>query len=180
MRALAEQAERHLAPDDAATALLIAAQAVALDLTDSHAQAQRGQALMRLGRPLEAVSAFKVALAANPEIPALHLLPGNVYRAAGDNHLAAFAYGEAVQRASDMGGAWRNFGLALLGSGDVEGAVKALRRACALEPDAAAGWNSLGAALHAMGAPSPRRRAWHPTHAGKVRAPVGTSHCSIC
>lgn len=67
MRALAEQAEKHLAHDDAAAALVIAAQAVVLDPTDSHAQAQYGQALMRLGRPLEAASAFQAALASNPE-----------------------------------------------------------------------------------------------------------------
>lgn len=148
----ARQAEQFLADGDAVAAESAAAKAVSLDPENSYAQAQLGQALLRLHRPQEAAEAFRAALIGAPDMPSLHLLLGNAFRAAGDNARAVPAYARTVEMAPDMAGAWRNLGLALLGTGKAADASFTLRRACALEPGSAANWNSLGAALHAEGA----------------------------
>lgn len=168
----ARQAEQLLADGDPAGAQLAAAKAVLLDPKDSYAQAQLGQALLRLHRPQEAIEAFQAALIAAPDMPALHLLLGNAYRASGDNARAAPAYARTVALAPDMAGAWRNLGLAQLGTNRAAEASVTLRHACALEPDSAANWNSLGAALHATGAVDAALCAF--TEAGR-RGAVGTS-----
>lgn len=147
----AQQAERFLADGDATQARMAAAQAVSLEPKNSYAQAQLGQALLRLGQPREAVTAFQVALEGAPDMAVLHLLLGNAFRAAGDNAHAVLPYERTVELAPDMAGAWRNLGLALLGVGRASEATVKLRHACALEPTSAASWNSLGAALHADG-----------------------------
>ncbi len=167
----ARQAEQLLADGDPAGAQLTAAKAVLLDPKDSYAQAQLGQALLRLHRPQEAIEAFQAALIGAPDMPALHLLLGNAYRASGDNARAVPAYARTVALAPDMAGAWRNLGLAQLGSNRAAEASVTLRHACALEPDSAANWNSLGAALHATGAVDAALCAF--TEAGR-RGAVGT------
>lgn len=150
--AFAQQAEQFLADGDAAKARVAAAKAVSLEPKNSYAQAQFGQALLRLGQPQEAIAAFQVALEGAQDMAPLHLLLGNAFRAAGDNTRAVAAYERTVELAPDMAGAWRNLGLALLGAGRASEATVKLRQACALEPSSAANWNSLGAALHAEGA----------------------------
>ncbi len=170
-RQSALQAQRVLAVGDAATALRLADEALALSGVDIFARIIRGQALMALGRLREAATAFSHVSKAVPKDAGVQILLGNARRGLGEHAAAADAYRAAIGAQPDMAGAWHNLGLALIALDRPVEASKALRHACALEPDAAAHWNSLGAALYDRGAVEPAICAF--TRAGHVATPGG-------
>ncbi len=111
------------------------------------AQTLRGTALNALGRPADAVAAFRQAIAANPLDAETHLNLGNAHADLAEADRAEHHVRHAIALQPGLAEAHASLGHLLAGMGRVAEAVACNAAAIALSPDlAAAHWNQ-GVAL---------------------------------
>ena len=113
--------------------------------------ADAGRALQARGKMSEAVTAFRKAVSAYPQAPALHANLAAALRAAGDVPAAVAAYRQAIRIDSRIPALHNNLGNALLELGDTGGAQAAYRQALKLDPDYADAHSNLGLGLRETG-----------------------------
>lgn len=156
----AEQAERFAAAMQAARTALEEAQpepavahlrAALAVRPDAAAATALGEVLLRLGRPEEAVAAWRDGLAQAKGEAGLSARLGTLLRRLGRAGEAVPVYRLAVGGAPEDAGLRLGMGLALLESGRADAAVSALLRARALDGRLAGVTAALGAALLARG-----------------------------
>jgi len=111
----------------------------ALALAPERAQAQvhnnLGNAYRKLGRPEQAIAAYRDAIAADGGLAEAHLNLGIALHQGGDTIQAAEHYRTALRRRPELAAAALNLGLLLEGDGDTQGAGECYRRAIAARPD---------------------------------------------
>jgi len=112
-----------------------------------------GIALMRQGKPEEAVARLRKALAKTPNHPVAHNNLGIALLMLGRTQEAAACYRTALAIAPDHFDSHCNLGNALLLEGRADEAVACYRRAIAIAPDKAAAHYNLGGALINQGKP---------------------------
>ncbi len=94
-----------------------------------------GYAYYQKGDYLEAVSAFKNALAQDPHYAQAHLMLGETYVALDKNELAITEFRQALKAAPDYARAQYDLGLAFRRQGDNAKAMEAFREVVRLAPD---------------------------------------------
>ncbi len=97
-----------------------------------------GHALVRLGRPAEAVDPLRRAVAARPAFPEAHATLAAAHAAADRADDAVASYRTALEQSPRFAAAWEGLGKLLLDQREWAGAVAALGRLVALRPTAAA------------------------------------------
>jgi tetratricopeptide (TPR) repeat protein len=119
----------YLRLDEHAQALAIGEKLVALDPGDAQAESLRGEALSRLGRTEEAMTAFRLATRLDPSLTAAHLRLGELCSDAQDWSASALELTAAVELAPTDPRAMRGLAIALRGLGRSGEAVQVCRRA---------------------------------------------------
>lgn len=127
---------------------------LALDLYRGLAKNNTGQAdfLYLLGRAspdaASSESAYRAALALDPEHARAWMGVGAVHRAQGQWADAASAYDAALARDTSLMEAWTGLRSSHLGAGDTAAAEAAVRRQIGVFPDAIDGWTALSQLEH--------------------------------
>ncbi len=129
--------------------LIDKALASAPHVADAHNN--RGNVLRVLGRPDEAIGAYREALVLAPTHPLAWCNMGNALRDLGRVEEAVRAYREAIARRPAFAEAQLNLGIALREQGRHAEALSAFEAATRLRPDFAAAHDSLGNALRDAG-----------------------------
>lgn len=112
-----------------------------------------GAALLGLGRPEEAETAFRRAISLEPSVGDGWNNLGNALRDQKRFDEARLAYETAIQRRQDYPEAWSNLGAALQELGHVDEALSACGTALVLNPNLLDAINNRGTALIAKGKP---------------------------
>lgn len=94
-----------------------------------------------------AAATLGAVLQAAPDFPPALGLSAVAAQMQGKHELAAGFFRRALASQPDNVGLQAGLGISLFESGDLDGAIAALRRACELAPNVAAGWYNLGKAL---------------------------------
>ena len=110
-----------------------------------------GTALAQLERFDEALEMVPAEVAASDSTMRLERLRGFLFQSLRDFPAAASAYERVVAGAPDDWEAWNNLGNVRRQSGDADGSVAALRRACEINPRSAPARLNLAMALFAAG-----------------------------
>jgi tetratricopeptide (TPR) repeat protein len=97
-----------------------------------------GDALLRLGRPDDAVASYQRALAHSPDFAEAHNNLGNAQCGLGLLDDALASYRRALQLRPDFPAAHANLGIALRLAGQADAAEASCRRALAIDPNFAA------------------------------------------
>ncbi len=110
-----------------------------------------GIALIKAGRPADAVEPAKQAMAADPANAMFAELLANALEADGDVEGAIAAYQATVASDPRQFTAHNNLGVLLANKGDIDGAIAAFRNAVGVRSSYARGWFNLGTALANQG-----------------------------
>ncbi len=94
-----------------------------------------GVALVKTGRPQEAIEHYRQALRINPDFPSAHNNLGNVLFKLGRVQEAIKHYQQALQFKPDLTEAYSNLGGALVKAGHLKEAIKCYQQALLLEPE---------------------------------------------
>ncbi|MDE2196932.1 MAG: sulfotransferase [Gammaproteobacteria bacterium] len=121
--------------DQAEAGLQLIEQALAIDPGHPAMHDARGQALLRLARPVEAVPAFERALSLQPEDIRLRHHLGLALRDAGRPQQAEIVVRETLARQPQAPGLLNNLGVLLMRRGDLAQAQRVLEQAQAVAPD---------------------------------------------
>ncbi len=141
-----------IAMDSVQAARSVLADAVTRDPDDAYAQYWRGVADDRAGAREPSLDALRRSVALAPHLTEARARLGEELVEAGRWPEAAQVLAEAVRRDPlRHAGAWNNLGFARLNTGDLAGALAALRRSVALDPRSATARANLGAALLSSG-----------------------------
>jgi tetratricopeptide (TPR) repeat protein len=110
-----------------------------------------GAEYLRLGQTVEAITALNRAAANDDASPAVHLLLGEAYRAAGLGEAAMVAYRQAIARDPGFASAWNALGREFSARGLPGQARVVFEEALRADPKFAAARNNLGTALLRLG-----------------------------
>ncbi len=110
-----------------------------------------GNALHKLGRSDDAISAYDKAIAIQPDSPTAWYNRGNVLYTSGQKESAIVSYDQALEINSDLYEIWGNRGCALSDLGLNEKAISSHEKALAINSDLYQVWNNCGNALHKLG-----------------------------
>jgi len=121
----------------------------ALEVTNSNwvAENNLGTALLRLGRPEDAIPHFRAAAAIYPSDPNSNLNIGTYAQMHGDIPEAIERYRKAAELSRNIrtkARAYNNLGYAYKDAGDFANARESLRKAVEVDPEFAGAWISLG------------------------------------
>lgn len=118
----------------------------------ARAKQMLGEAYAGAGNKEAAVSEFRAALAARPELLGVHLALGELFRGGGDLESAEREFGAEVKLAPGSAEAAFRLGSVLLNRGDAAGALRELERAERLKPGMPENLLELGRAQAESGA----------------------------
>ena len=110
-----------------------------------------GAANKGLGKPDEAIQAFKKALSIKPDCAEALSNTGTILYEQGKLSEAIKAYIKAISIKPDYAEAYYNLGIALQDQSKLDEAIEALNKALSIKPDYAEAYNKMGAALQDQG-----------------------------
>src|SRR3990167_6712365 len=132
-------------------ALKASEEAINLNPKLAEAWANKGTALVSLGRYEEALKAAEEAINLNPKLAYAWANKGIALVSLGRHEDALKAVEEAINLNPKLGNAWVNKGAALVNLGRYEEALKASEEAINLNPKLAEAWANKSAALASLG-----------------------------
>ena len=159
-----------------------------LEVTENNwlAENNLGTALLKMGRPEEAILHFRAAAALYSDDPNTILNIGTYDQLHGNTAAAIADYKKAAEMARNprtKGRAYNNLGYAYKDAGDLANARASLRLAVEADPEFAGAWTSLGLMSQKMGDPSSAIKAYeqalqlHPSDFGYLLLASALEQC---